>query len=53
MSYKDFKKINSIIEEKIKGHKNYIKKETDGKQERKLMKQLKIDIDGLKDTYKK
>ena len=30
MSYEDFKKINSIIEEKIKGHKNYIKKETDG-----------------------
>ena len=27
MSYEDFKKINSIIEEKIKGHKNYIKKE--------------------------
>ena len=30
MSYEDFKKINSIIEEKIKGHKNYIKKETHG-----------------------
>ena len=27
MSYEDFKKINSIIEEKIKEHKNYIKKE--------------------------
>ena len=27
MSYEDFKKINSIIEEKIKGHKNYMKKE--------------------------
>lgn len=27
MSYEDFKKINSIIEEKINGHKNYIKKE--------------------------
>ena len=27
MSFEDFKKINSIIEEKIKGHKNYIKKE--------------------------
>ena len=27
MSYEDFKKINSIIEEKIKRHKNYIKKE--------------------------
>ena len=27
MSYEDFKKINSIIEEKIKGYKNYIKKE--------------------------
>ena len=27
ISYEDFKKINSIIEEKIKGHKNYIKKE--------------------------
>ena len=27
MSYEDFKKINSIIEEKIKGHKNYKKKE--------------------------
>ena len=26
----DLKKINSIIEEKIKEHKNYIKKETDG-----------------------
>ena len=26
ISYEDFKKINSIIEEKIKGHKNYIKK---------------------------
>ena len=30
MSYEDLKKINSIIEEKIKEHKNYIKKETDG-----------------------
>ena len=28
MSYEDFKKINSIIEEKIKEHKNYIKKKT-------------------------
>ena len=27
MSHEDFKKINSIIEEKIKEHKNYIKKE--------------------------
>ena len=27
ISYEDFKKINSIIEEKIKGHKNYMKKE--------------------------
>ena len=27
MSYEDLKKINSIIEEKIKEHKNYIKKE--------------------------
>ena len=27
ISYEDFKKINSIIEEKIKRHKNYIKKE--------------------------
>ena len=27
MSYEDFKKANNIIEEKIKGHKNYIKKE--------------------------
>ena len=31
MSYEDFKKINSIIEEKIKGHKNYIKKKRDWK----------------------
>ena len=30
ISYENFKKINSIIEEKIKEHKNYIKKETDG-----------------------
>ena len=30
MSYEDFKKINSIIEEKIKEHKINIKKETDG-----------------------
>ena len=27
MSYEDFKKANNIIEEKIKEHKNYIKKE--------------------------
>ena len=31
MSYEDFKKINSIIEEKIKEHKNYIKKENQDK----------------------
>ena len=31
MSHGDFKKINSIIEEKIKEHKNYIKKENQDK----------------------
>ena len=30
-SYENFKKINSIIEEKIKEHKNYIKKENQDK----------------------
>ena len=31
ISYENFKKINSIIEEKIKEHKNYIKKENQDK----------------------
>ena len=60
MSYEDFKKINSIIEEKIKEHKNYIKKEnqdkkalvgyngTDGKEV--TMSKLKEDINELRDS---
>ena len=60
MSYEDFKKMNSIIEEKIKEHKNYIKKEnqdkkalvgyngTDGKEV--TMSKLKEDINELRDS---
>ena len=60
MSYEDFKKINSIIEEKIKEHKNYIKKENqdkkvlvgyngiDGKEV--TMSKLKEDINELRDS---
>ena len=60
MSYEDFKKINSIIEEKIKEHKNYIKKENqdkkvlvgyngiDGKEV--TISKLKEDINELRDS---
>ena len=60
MSYEDFKKINSIIEEKIKEHKNYIKKENqdkkvlvgyngvDGKEV--TMSKLKEDINEIRDS---
>ena len=60
MSYEDFKKINSIIEEKIKEHKNYIKKEnqdkkvlvgyngTDGKEV--TMLKFKEDINEIRDS---
>ena len=60
MSYGDFKKINSIIEEKIKEHKNYIKKENqdkkvlvgyngiDGKEV--TISKLKEDINELRDS---
>ena len=60
MSYEDFKKINSIIEEKIKEHKNYIKKEnqdkkalagyngTDGKEV--TMSKFKEDINEIRDS---
>ena len=59
MSYEDFKKINNIIEEKIKEHKNYIKKENqdkkvlvgyngiDGKEV--TMSKLKEDINEIRD----
>ena len=60
MSYEDFKKINSIIEEKIKEHKNYIKKENqdkkvsvgyngiDGKEV--TMSKFKEDINEIRDS---
>ena len=60
MSYEDFKKINSIIEEKMKEHKNYIKKEnqdkkvlvgyngTDGKEV--TMSKFKEDINEIRDS---
>ena len=60
MSYEDFKKVNSIIEEKIKEHKNYIKKENqdkkvlvgyngiDGKEV--TMSKLKEDINEVRDS---
>ena len=60
MSYEDFKKINSIIEEKIKEHKNYIKKENqdkkvlvgyngvDGKEV--TISKLKEDINEIRDS---
>ena len=60
MSYEDFKKINSIIEEKMKEHKNYIKKEnqdkkvlvgyngTDGKEV--TMSKFKEDINEKRDS---
>ena len=66
MSHGDFKKINSIIEEKIKEHKNYIKKENqdkkvlvgyngiDGKEV--TMSKFKEDINEIRDsrsTFKK
>ena len=47
MSYEDFKKINSIIEEKINGHKNYIKKEEIEKKYIEIYN-LKIEIYNLK-----
>ena len=60
MSHGDFKKINSIIEEKIKEHKNYIKKENqdkkvsvgyngiDGKEV--TMSKFKEDINEIRDS---
>ena len=60
MSYEDLKKINSIIEEKIKEHKNYIKKENqdkkvlvgyngiDGKEV--TISKLKEDINEIRDS---
>ena len=63
MSYEDFKKINSIIEEKIKEHKNYIKKENqdkkvlvgyngvDGKEV--TMSKFKEDINEIRDSRSK
>ena len=60
MSYEDFKKRNSIIEEKIKEHKNYIKKENqdkkvlvgyngiDGKEV--TMSKFKEDINEIRDS---
>jgi len=60
MSYEDFKKINSIIEEKIKEHKNYIKKENQDKKvlvgyngidgEEITMSKLKEDINEIRDS---
>ena len=60
MSHENFKKINSIIEEKIKEHKNYIKKENqdkkalagyngvDGKEV--TMSKFKEDINQIRDS---
>ena len=60
MSYEDFKKANNIIEEKIKEHKNYIKKENqdkkvlvgyngiDGKEV--TMSKFKEDINEIRDS---
>ena len=60
MSYGDFKKINSIIEEKIKEHKNYIKKENqdkkvlvgyNGTDEKEVtMSKFKEDINEIRDS---
>jgi len=60
MSYEDFKKINSIIEEKIKEHKNYIKKENqdkkvlvgyNGTDEKEVtMSKFKEDINQIRDS---
>ena len=60
MSYEDFKKINSIIEEKIKEHKNYIKKENqdkkvlvgyNGTDEKEVtMSKFKEDINEIRDS---
>ena len=63
MSYEDFKKINSIIEEKIKEHKNYIKKENqdkkalvgyNGTDEKEVtMSKFKEDINEIRDSRSK
>ena len=60
MSYEDFKKINSIIEEKIKEHKNYIKKENQDKkalvgytgtdEKEVTMSKFKEDINQIRDS---
>ena len=60
MSYEDFKKVNSIIEEKIKEHKNYIKKENQDKKvlvgyngidgEEITMSKFKEDINEIRDS---
>ena len=60
MSYEDFKKINSIIEEKIKEHKNYIKKENQDKKvlvgyngvngKEVTMSKFKEDINEIRDS---
>ena len=60
MSHGDFKKINSIIEEKIKEHKNYIKKENqdkkvlvgyNGTDEKEVtMSKFKEDINQIRDS---
>ena len=60
MSYEDFKKINSIIEEKIKEHKNYIKKENQDKkalvgytgtdEKEVTMSKFKEDINEIRDS---
>ena len=60
ISYEDFKKINSIIEKKIKEHKNYIKKENQDKKvlvgyngiDRKevTMSKFKEDINEIRDS---
>ena len=60
MSYEDFKKINSIIEEKIKEHKNYIKKENQDKKvsvgyngidgKKVTMSKFKEDINEIRDS---
>ena len=60
MSHGDFKKINSIIEEKIKEHKNYIKKENqdkkalvgyNGTDEKEVtMSKFKEDINEIRDS---
>ena len=60
MSYEDFKKANNIIEEKIKEHKNYIKKENqdkkalagyNGTDEKEVtMSKFKEDINEIRDS---